>query len=553
MTNDEIPNDERMTKSEIRIHSSTKRLWASSSDMKTYRHYASLLFLAVGLFGFAFDSVAVADEPIRDRRLREPPAADDFTAAGLRRVSRELVARYGSHDRDVPLEVKAAYYEWVLWRYHKMPWGQVLNTVELPRRVGRPPQPVPGSDTATWNGALLAALSYKYAVTKDRRTLGRIGELAAGLRFYSTVTGKPGFYARCVVPAGTTIHSSLREKFGVFPFTVGDGRRFVCLGDPAKGTYNQLASGYAALWMHVLDDLPPKVQQAVRDDISALVMHLVEHDFRLTAPDGQRTTHGDLTPVVAKVGVPFNAQVSYQILALGHSVGSEDKTQRGRIDHQFHRLRHKHHAYYEDPHKLLVRPQRVGAHPLVKGMNDRNHVTCAAYTGLMLELEQSRRTAKPVDGRFMFRLGRTMYWSMKRIGGERNALCNFMWAGMLSDPERMKRMIRTDERPHVRRQIERGVADGVEQLRRFPIDRFNQQGRKMKSKKMQWVDGYAPDDFYWKVGPYQRFKPTGPATDRTRCAIDYLAAYWLFRYWKLDDGSTTKETKETKGYTIEEK
>ena len=46
---------------------------------------------------------------------------------------------------------------------------------------------------------------------------------------------------------------------------------------------------------------------------------------------------------------------------------------------EFRRLRFEHHCYFEYPRNLIVLPQRVGGSPFVKGMNDRNHVTNAAF------------------------------------------------------------------------------------------------------------------------------------------------------------------------------
>ena len=42
-----------------------------------------------------------------------------------------------------------------------------------------------------------------------------------------------------------------------------------------------------------------------------------------------------------------------------------------------------------------------------------------------------------------------------------------------------------------------------------------------------------PDVYHWKADPKARWQVTGPATNRHVAAIDYLLAYWLFRYYKL--------------------
>ena len=103
-----------------------------------------------------------------------------------------------------------------------------------------------------------------------------------------------------------------------------------------------------------------------------------------------------MTPVVATVGVPFNAQVAYLVVALGYSFPSEQANVSRRIRDAFARLRGKHHVYFEEPLRSIVLPQRIGGSPFLKGMNDRNHVTNAAFMGLALELDHARRNgAKP--------------------------------------------------------------------------------------------------------------------------------------------------------------
>ena len=134
----------------------------------------------------------------------EPPAApvgDDYTAISLRDYQTSLLKPHDGNYRDMPLETKAAFFEWALWRYHLTSYNQVQTQVTLSERPGIRPVPHVGSDTSTWNGALLAGLSHKYAVTKDRQTRARILQLLSGLRFYAAVTGKSGHYARSIVPA----------------------------------------------------------------------------------------------------------------------------------------------------------------------------------------------------------------------------------------------------------------------------------------------------------------------------------------------------------------
>ena len=455
------------------------------------------------------------------------PAANDDTAESLRAYQQSLRNAFGGDDGSIPLDVKAECFEWVIRRYHLTSYNHVHHYSDLLSKVGEPPVPQFGDDNATWHGAFLAAMCYKYAVTKDQQTLALIGRLIEGLHLFIEVTGQPGLAARCVLeidaPAGKAKHR----------YDSPDGRTFYYRSEAAKGTYNQVAGGYAALMMHVYKDLPAEQKKMARDDLAAMVLHLIDHNYKLTEKDGKPTKYGKMTPIVGSVGVPFNAQVAYSIVATGHHQLPADASENKRIRRAFNYLRDKHHVYYQSPLRHLVRPQRVGNSVFVKGMNDRNHVLNAAFVGLALEVNDARRNNRALDEKFLFRLGRTMYWTMRKIERERNSLCNFMWAGILSDKQVFKH-IAGRQRTEISRQLPAVVATGIEQLRRCPLDRFYRPGKKIETREMQWIDAQRPHEVYfWKAGPFYKFEATGPPTGLNAAAIDYLYAFWVMRHYRL--------------------
>lgn len=468
--------------------------------------------------------------------LLDPPAGNDYTAASLRGYQQRLYGRYGAMrsyatsaaHRDVPLDVKADYFTWELWRYHMTSFDQVYHRALLSDQFGKRPEIFPDRDDSTWSGSYLAALSYEYAVKRDRQTLERICRFLRGMHFFFEVTGQPGLPARCVNRADGIVDEPMRAH----PYRAADGTLYYYEADPAKGGYNQIAGGYAALMMLVYADLPEDSKRLARRDIADLVLHVIDHDYHATDRDGVPTTYGNMTPLVGTMGVPFNAQVAYEIVALGYSFPPDDPAERERIIEQFRRLRGKHHAYYEDPW-ALVQPQRVGITPFVKGMNDRNHVNNAAFTGLALELDFARRHSQPPDKKFIYQLGQTMYLGLQHSDMERHSLCNFMWAAITGDPAVFETIV-THRRDKAQQAIEKGLADGVEQLRRFKLDRWHRDGQLLEDRNLHWIDEWRPDDCYWKEGPRSYFVPTAPETNICFCAADYLYAYWLMRYYKLD-------------------
>ncbi len=456
------------------------------------------------------------------------PAEGDYTAASLRAWQQAMVDRHGGTEPMMPLSIKAELLEQVLRKYHFSPDNQAITRVTLPEQPGELPEYHFCADESTWNGALLSALSLKYAVTRDPRTLEFIGRVLRGLHFYQEVTGKYGLVARCVLKRDTPLAEADRA------WTAPDGTVYHYYADPAKGTYNLIVGGYATMMMFAYADLPEDLQKLARNDLQALAYHVVYHDYRLTARDGDPTSYGNLTPIVGSQSIPFNAQVAYQIVAAGHYFPGDIPKYQDRIDDEFKRLREKHHVYYERPGPHWILPQRVGNSPFVKGMNDRNHVLLAAHTSLMMEKFAAVREQRALDRRFVYQMGRTMYWTMQKIESYHNAVCNFAWAGILQDPLMFATLV-PREADRTRWQMWAITLTGTEQLRRCPFDRFYEPGRKIVTSTPQFLDVRRNHDtYYWKGGPFDRWEVTGEPTDTHTASIDFLHAYWMMRYYNLD-------------------
>ncbi len=463
------------------------------------------------------------------------PAAADRSAGALQTYQSALLQQLGGDHRDVALELKAEHFEWLLWRYHRAPWNQVLPDVVLPDAPQGAVEYRYAADAATWNGALLAALGWEYAVTKRPETLERISELLDGLHLFFQVTGQPGLPARCVYAGDEPVGKA--DQLWVAP----DGARYVYRGDPAKGTANQLLVGYATLLMTAFDDLPASARQRVQDDLGALVLHLVRHGWRLTRSDGKTSLHGSLRPLVLGHGVPFNAQVAYLAVAAGSRLPLPDPAERELVARELRRLRFDEHVYYEPPWRppFVVRPERIGKSRFLK-TNDLNHLVNAAFVGLALELDAARREAREPDGRLLRELGQTLLFSIEKLEQQRNSLANFMLAALLQDPE-ILRAIAPRQAEQVRQRVERLLDQGVEQLRRFPLDRFRWSGVETEANAPQWADGYRPDSYLWKVDARLAWEVTGGPTKLLTSAIDYLHAYWLFRHHRLHEAPVVGE------------
>ncbi len=457
------------------------------------------------------------------------PGNGDWTGESLAAEMRDVLAASGGTALQIPLAVKAQFLEDVLWRYHLAPSGQVHYHVYLPSEPDWLPDYRDGADVSTWNGALLAAMSFKYAVTRDAVTLERLRQLVHGLHLFQEASGVPGLLARCVVESPQP-----RGKC-VYPYTRPDGRQFHVRTDPAKGTYNQVLAGYAALMMFAWRDLPPHEQILAQEDLKLLCLHLISRGYEIYDRDGKRTEFGDLRPLFGSRSVPFNAQVAYFVASTAHHFAADNPAVQDRFSAEFHRLRTKHHVYYEDPLRYLVVPQRVGANPLVKGMNDRNHVMSAAFYSIMIELDRTHRSDLPAEGKFLFEMGQSMDWTMRRIAPDRNALCNFMWLGLLNEPGRFQWLAGADAQ-RIAGEFPYLLADAVEQLRRFPVDRFSYPGTVVETGQPQWMDvRNRHDAFCWKSDPTHAYQVTDYTTSQHTCSIDFLYAYWVMRFFRLDE------------------
>lgn len=466
--------------------------------------------------------------------LPEPPDAADRTAGSLRAYQEQLLAYYGGDYRDVPLAAKADFFEWQIWRYHLGPHHQVMPRAVLADDPEEDVHYPYGADISTWNGALLAALSRKYAVQGDPLTLVRITELLEGMHLFFEATGQPGLVARTVLPSPEPLDRA------ELPYPTEEGEVFHYRAEPAKGTLTQVALGYAALMMYVLPDLPADARKQAHEDLTSLVLHLIRHDYRMTGLDGRPTRYGSLRPLLWGHGVPFNAHVAYMVIATGHTFPPRHPEQARVIEDQFRWLREEH-VYWEPWWRppFLARPQRIVKSRFIK-TNDVNHLVNAVYTGLALELHAAEGQGRDADPRFLREYGETLYWSLGKLEHQRNSLCNFMVADVFEDEDVFEAIVEKD-RDAVRQRTAALLDRGVEQLRRFSLDRFRWEGREIRGREPHWVDEHRPDAYHWKVDASLGWEVTGPPTNLLTSAIDYLHAYWVLRESGLDRHPTLLE------------
>ena len=375
-----------------------------------------------------------------------PPRPDpgDQSADALATYETRL-ARFHGGDRTVPLAVKADHYQWAVERYfletfedgdRRAP-GLVQHAVFLPKGTRGTVNFSPGADTVTWNGALLAATSYRWAVTGDPAALDFARTLLRGLEFAVEVTGEPGLPCRCVTqadePVGNLVWRYRREGMRPVRFR----------SDAAKGTVNQVAQGLAVFQLLCADALEDHDRKRAGNLSLALADHLARHDYRLTRSrrqrDGVRQPHpadrAAVDPVQRAGGLPDGRRrgrvrppptpTPRPSSGSGGSSGTYGRNTTSTM------------------RAAAGRSNRSGwgTTPLVKGMNDRHHVLTAGYVSLLMEWELARRANAAADGRFLYEMGRTPVWAARGVRGERNALLEFLYAGLLTNGRRAAAML----------------------------------------------------------------------------------------------------------------
>jgi hypothetical protein len=143
-------------------------------------------------------------------------------------------------------------------------------------------------DSAAWTGLLLAAHAYRFAVTRDDRSvvgddpsLPAIRDLLTGVETLLRATGRPGYLPRFVGRAADPAYAKFyatyggedpaRPGFGRLAFQgTGTNSGVVWLGGPSRDQYAALNLGFAAVWQFVRND--PKI----RERVTAAAVQVVE-------------------------------------------------------------------------------------------------------------------------------------------------------------------------------------------------------------------------------------------------------------------------------------
>ncbi len=144
---------------------------------------------------------------------------------------------------------------------------------------------------ACWTGRYLAGVGYWYAVTKDSSVQQHGQLILDALARLHHMTGVPGLLARGYVKGHgpsyeERFHEAHQDEWhqGVRPY-----QDYRWRGDVSVDNYNGVLFGYAVYY-----DLAASEQQRrqIREEVRALLTHIVEHGMRIVDVDSQVTEWG---------------------------------------------------------------------------------------------------------------------------------------------------------------------------------------------------------------------------------------------------------------------
>lgn len=151
-------------------------------------------------------------------------------------------------------------------------------------------------DSVCWTGHYLAALAFKYSVTKDQPTLDAIIAVIDKIDMLSRVSGREGFIARYAGPATDEGYKKYYERYGkADPDRPGFGVKaypgvepfadLVWLGHSSRDSYDGVNLGLSATWKYVG---VPEVRDRIRTLVERVGDRLIADGFAVIDGKGNQ-------------------------------------------------------------------------------------------------------------------------------------------------------------------------------------------------------------------------------------------------------------------------
>jgi hypothetical protein len=413
-------------------------------------------------------------------------------------------------------------------RHRRTPYGYVLEVqLKAPGDLSAWTQHDSDND-GLWTSMYGAGECFAYAATKSPDARRRAVAAFEALRFLGTVTqGGPhpaprGFVARSILPADgpdpnrndspehdrqmratrDRLWKSLTPRW---PLSA-DGKWYW----KADTSSDELDGHY--FFYGVYYDLVAQSEaekRAVRDHVAALTDHLIDHNFQLVDHDGKPTRWGVFDPLNLNHNVDFWAERGVNSLSMlsylkvaGHITGDAkyDRAYRKLIDE---------HAY-----EMNVLIPKTNAGPGAGNQSD-DEMIFMNYYGLL-------RYEKDPQLRRKYLLAFHNHWKLEQP--EMNPLFDFLYAAAAKGEIYTDAFDRIDLAPQGD-----WLADPLDTLRRFPMDRVNWAYRNSHRKDIVALPAYVRE----AGGP-----PAGHRANGKVLPIDErYVGHWNVDPWRLDQAS----------------
>lgn len=423
------------------------------------------------------------------------------------------------------LSQKAKHFEEEIDKYHRRtPYGYVLE-VTLDRPGDKSSYQQHDSDNdGLWTAMYGAGECFAYAATKDPKAKERAKAAFEALKFLSDVTqggshpAPRGFPARSILPTSgrnpnaveyTPENDRAHQKEDplwkvISPRwpTSADGKWYwKC--DTSSDELDGHFFAYAAYYDLVADTDEEK--QRVREVVTAIVDHLIEHDFDLVDHDGQPTRWARFGPTSLnhdpiEFGRGLNSLSILSYLRVAYHMTGEAKYQHA-YDHLV-----KDHAYATN---VLEAKRQNG--PGSGNQSDDEMAMMCFYNLLKYESDARLR------GLYLFAL--QFYWTL--MEPELNPFFNYIYAASMANETNVVRLVPAS-----------CLAESLDTLQRFPLDRI-----RWGYQNSHRLDVVALSSKLWDY--HHR---TGHRRDGRVLPIDErFVQHWNHHVWCLDEGGDGRE------------
>ncbi len=466
--------------------------------MRIRYKYTAIFFLSVVTLCLA----------VLPARLSYASDADKNTARDIPYLQK--IGRGLNSEKETTLADKAKRFEEIIRKRHV--WRGFIRELTLevsgyPTRGGVLHH---NDNDGLWTSLYVAAMSFKYAATQDKRTLQWAKESFHALEWLESVTGISGFPARSIVSAGDP------KKFKYDgEWHTDSSRKWEWKGNTSS---DEIAGHFFAYSVYYDLAADEKEKKRVRQVVARIMDHIIDHNWYLTDTDGRPTRWGVWNPEQLNSNLPMNGEEDIDwheerglnsLLILSHLKTAYHITGQEKYQQKYLELIEKH-GYAENTVRL-----KITAPPEVVNHSDDELAFCAYYPLLKYETDPKLRAIyhKSLDAT----------WRIERP--ERNPWWNFTFCAFIGEDCAIDDSIRT-----LRELSWEQINWRRENILRKDV-RFDPNSPAGHPQSLEVLPYNEITILRWNGNPYQL--DSGGNGEIEGDGVIFLLPYWIGRYYKF--------------------